>query len=319
MKSESAPQFSVFAPVYNEEGNLTNLHREIKAVMDTMGTWELILVNDGSKDNSLTEMQAVLKDNPTDDIIVVDLKRNYGQAVAMDAGFRHARGEYIISLDADLQNDPADLPGMFEQMQSEGLDVIAGWRKKRKDPLWMLVITKTARLLRGIFIGDGVKDSGCTLRIYKKYYTDDLELWGEMHRYILALLRWRGAKIGQREVNHRARTVGVSKYNWKKSIKGLVDLLYIWFWRKYSNRPLHIFGTAGLLFLGLGFLSSIRTILLYIGGNSLSDSAWVLLTIFLWTMGLQFFFFGIIIDLLIRVHYNTSKVEDRYTIGKVYK
>ncbi len=319
MKSQSTPQFSVFAPVYNEEGNLTNLHREIKAIMDTMGSWELILINDGSQDGSLTEMQTVIKDNPADKIIVVDLKRNYGQAIAMDAGFRQAQGEYVISLDADLQNDPADIPGLFQKLKDDNLDVIAGWRKKRKDPVWMLVITKTARLLRGIFIGDGVKDSGCTLRIYKKYYIEDLELWGEMHRYIMALLRWRGAKIGQKEVNHRARTVGVSKYNWKKSIKGLVDLFYVWFWRKYSNRPLHVFGAAGLMLIFLGVLSSLRTIYLYLMGSSLSDSAWVLVTIFLWTMGLQFFFFGIIIDLLIRIHYNTSKVENRYTIGAIYR
>ncbi len=320
MNVTSTLKFSVFAPVYNEAGNLTNLHSQIKVVMDTMeGGWELILINDGSQDKSLDEMRAIVDNNPKDSIKVVDLKRNYGQAVAMDAGFRQSQGEYVISLDADLQNDPADIPAMFQQMQEEHLDVIAGWRKKRKDPIWMLIVTKTARLLRSLFIGDGVKDSGCTLRIYRHSYIDDLELWGEMHRYILALLRWRGATIGQREVNHRARTVGVSKYNWKKSIKGLVDLFYIWFWRKYSNRPLHLFGSTGLLFFGLGMLSSLRTIFLYIQGSSLSDSAWLLLTVFFWTMGLQFFFFGIIIDLLIRVHYNTSKVENRYTIGEIYQ
>lgn len=314
---DSAPKFTVFAPVYNEEGNLKNLYDQVKKTMDTMGTWDMVLVNDGSKDGSLAEMLEVQKE--ADNLRVIDLKRNYGQAVAMDAGFRHATGEYVISLDADLQNDPADLPAMFEQMQTENLDVIAGWRQKRKDPTWMLVITKTARFLRKMFINDGVHDSGCTLRIYKREYIEDLELWGEMHRYIIAMMRWQGANVGERIVNHRARTVGVSKYNWRKSIKGLVDLFYVWFWRKYSNRPLHLFGASGLALIGLGMLTATRTVLIYLNGASLSDSAWPLLTMFLFLTGLQFFFFGMIIDLLIRVNYNTSTVENRYAIRAIHE
>lgn len=315
--SQSRPvQFSVFAPVYNEEGNLTDLYHQVKTVMNHMGTWELILINDGSQDNSLAEMKMLHEQHS--EVVLVNLKRNYGQAVAMDAGFRQARGQYLISLDADLQNDPADIPQMFDKMQNQNLDVVTGWRRKRKDPAWMLIITKSARFLRGIFIGDGMKDSGCTLRIYKREYIQDLELWGEMHRYILALLKWRGAKIDQVEVNHRARLHGVSKYNWKKSLKGLVDLFYIWFWRKYSNRPLHLFGTAGLGLSFLGILTGLRTIWLFIAGSSLSDSAWLILTIFFWIMGLQFFFFGVIIDLLIRIHYNSSPIEKRYSIYEIY-
>ena len=310
-------QFSVFAPVYNEEGNLIDLYQQVKTVMNQMGTWELILINDGSRDNSLAEMKMLCEKYP--EVVVVNLKRNYGQAVAMDAGFRQARGQYLISLDADLQNDPADIPAMFTKMQTNNLDIITGWRRKRKDPAWMLIITKSARFLRGIFIGDGMKDSGCTLRIYKREYVQDLELWGEMHRYILALLKWRGAKIDQIEVNHRARLHGVSKYNWKKSLKGLVDLFYIWFWRKYSNRPLHLFGVAGLGLNFLGVLTGIRTIWLFVSGSSLSDSAWLVLTIFFWIMGLQFFFFGVIIDLLIRIHYNASPIENRYSIYEISK
>lgn len=145
--------------------------------MDKMGSWELILINDGSDDGSLEEMEEIHK--KSDNVIVVDLKKNYGQSIAMDAGFRQARGEYVISLDADLQNDPADIPAMFEQMQKENLDVIAGWRKKRKDPTWMLAITRVAKMLRKIFINDGVNDSGCTLRIYRSEYIKDMELWGK--------------------------------------------------------------------------------------------------------------------------------------------
>lgn len=315
--SKKSVEFTVFAPVYNEEGNLTNLYKEVSKVMKKMGTWELILINDGSTDGSLEEMIEVQKNHKN--LKIIDLKRNYGQAVAMDAGFRAATGEYVISLDADLQNDPADLPSMLEKMKKENLDVIAGWRQKRKDPMWMLVITKSARFLRKLFINDGIHDSGCTLRIYKREYVKDLELWGEMHRYIMATLRWQGAKTGEMVVNHRARTVGKSKYNWKKSIKGLVDLFYIWFWRKYSNRPLHLFGATGLGLVALSGISAIRTIWVYVNGASLSDSAWPLLTVFLFLAGIQFFFFGIILDLLIRTYYNSSVVEDRYSIKKIYE
>ncbi len=319
MREEGSVKFSVFVPVFNEEGNLKKLFKELALAMKDMGKWELLFVNDGSEDGSLQEMQEIFQENPEASILILDLKKNYGQAVAMDAGFRHSKGEYIITLDADLQNDPADIPAMFEKMKNENLDVIAGWRKNRKDPGWMLFVTKVAKVLRKIFINDGVNDSGCTLRIYRGDFVKDLELWGEMHRYIIALLKWRGAKVGQMTVNHRPRNAGCTKYNWKKSIKGLVDLFYIWFWRKYSNRPLHLFGSFGILLTFLGLLSGFKTVLIYFSGASLSDSAWPLLTIFFWLMGIQFFFFGVIIDLLIRTHYNTSKIENRYTVEKIYQ
>lgn len=315
--SKNPIQFSVFAPVYNEEGNLQNLYKEVSKVMNTMGTWEMLLINDGSKDKSLQEMLSIQKKHHN--LRVIDLKRNYGQSIAMDAGFRQAKGEYIISLDADLQNDPADIPAMFQQMQQDNLDVIAGWRQKRKDPIWMLVITKTAQFLRKVFINDQVHDSGCTLRIYKREYIEDIELWGEMHRYIIAILRWHGAKVGERIVNHRPRTIGTTKYNWKKSIKGLIDLIYIWFWRKYSNRPLHLFGATGLVLIALGLVAGARTLYIYTLGLSISDSAWAMLTMFLILSGLQLFLFGMVLDLLIKVNYNTSKVDSRYIIRKIYE
>ncbi len=308
-------KFSVFAPIYNEQGNILKLYSEISSVMDTMGSWELIFINDGSCDDSLKEMLSINSSS----LRVIDLKKNYGQSVAMDAGFRACKGEYVISMDADLQNDPKDIPKMFKKMQEDKLDVIAGWRKKRCDPLWMLVITKSARFLRGILAKDGVHDSGCTLRIYKREFIEDLELWGEMHRYIIALLKWRGAKIGEMVVNHRPRIHGHTKYNWKKSLKGFVDLIYIWFWKKFSQRPLHLFGGVGF-FLGImGFLSSFWTFKLKIFNNvSLSDSVWFIMSGFLIITALLFFMFGIMLDIMIRTYYNGSLVESRYKIRKEY-
>lgn len=243
-------EISVFAPIFNEEGNIIRLYQELYPVLEEItSNWELILVNDGSTDKSLAEMLA-LKDKR---VVVIDLQRNYKQAIAMDAGFRASKGKYIVSIDADLQNDPKDIPRLLTKLKDENLDVVAGWRYKRKDPLWVRFVTKTARVLRGLFASDGVHDSGCTLRVYRREFVQDLELWGEMHRYIMAILQMRGARIGELKVNHRSRGAGVSKYKWTKSLKGFVDLFYIWFWKKYSNRPQHLFGVMGVFFFFLAF------------------------------------------------------------------
>jgi glycosyltransferase involved in cell wall biosynthesis len=317
------PRYSLFAPVHNEEGNLTTLYSECAEVMneqlDESGeveSWELILINDGSTDQSLAEMRSIQGEN----LVIIDLKRNYGQAVAMDVGFRYARGDYIVSLDSDLQNDPRDIPHLLRALKDRSLDVIAGWRvdRKKNDPFWMLFITRVARFLRGKLINDAVHDSGCTLRAYRAYIVKDLVLWGEMHRYIIALLRWKGARISEMPVSHRARQHGRSKYNWKKSIKGFVDLVYIWFWRKFSNRPLHLFGAFGIILGFVGVISGLWTVYLkFAEGASLSESMWFILTFFLLIMAVQFFVFGAVLDLLIRTYYNSSAIENRYDVQSV--
>ena len=309
-------KYSVFTPIYNEEGNIEKLYNEVKPVMEKLGeTWEFILVNDGSRDNSMREILKIAEKDER--IIPIALKTNYGQSIAMDAGFNACRGEIVISMDADLQNDPKDIPKLLEKLHNEHLDVVAGWRAKRKDPMWMLVITKAAKFLRGLFASDGVHDSGCTLRVYRRHFIEDLELWGEMHRYIMAILKWKGARIGELKVNHRARSAGVSKYNWKKSFKGLVDLFYVWFWKKFSGRPLHLFGVSGLFIMFAGVLSGIWTAYQKIFLDvSLSDSVWFLMSGFLFLIGLQFFVSGIMLDIAIRNYFNTSK-EKRYNTREV--
>ena len=305
-------KYSVFAPVFNEEGNLTKLYNEVKEVMDSLdGAWEFIFVNDGSTDGSLAEIRSLKN------VVLVDLAKNYGQSVAMDAGFRTARGDFIITIDADLQNDPKDIPALLKKMEDEKLDVVAGWRAKRRDPFWMKIVTRCARFLRGFIVSDKIHDSGCTLRVYRRSVVEDLELWGEMHRYIIEMLVWNGAKVGELKVNHRRRNAGKTKYTWKKSFKGFVDLMYIWFWKKFSSRPLHLFGISGMFLGFLGFwcgVFSVYTKLVY--GTSLSDSGWFILSLFLILMGIQFFTFGILFDLVIRNYYQGSR-ENRYSVKKI--
>ncbi|MCA9485853.1 MAG: glycosyltransferase family 2 protein [Nanoarchaeota archaeon] len=304
--------YSVVVPIFNEEGNVADLHKEIVDVMKPLGKFEVIYVNDGSTDGTMKELMKLKKK------VIIDLNRNYGQATALDAGFKASKGEIVISMDGDLQNDPRDIPKMLKKLEDDDLDVVAGWRKHRKDKTGIKILTRTGRFLRSILIKDKVHDTGCTLRVYRREAVKSLDLWGEMHRYILALLSWKGFKVGEIVVNHRARTRGVTKYGYDKMVKGFIDLVYIWFIKKYSNRPLHAFGILGLGSFGLGVLAEIWMIYQKIFQNiDLSNNAWFPLGFFLMLMGVLFFVSGIILDLLLRTYFNTSRQEQRYYVQEI--
>ncbi|MGV8151310.1 MAG: glycosyltransferase family 2 protein, partial [Candidatus Woesearchaeota archaeon] len=290
-------KFSVVVPVYNEEGNIFKLDSEIRSVMNKLGSYEIIYVNDGSTDNSLRDLKKLKK------AVVIDLNRNYGQSIALDAGFKMAAGEIVISMDGDLQNDPADIPKMVKMLVSEDLDVVAGWRKKRKDSIGINILTRMSRFIRGVLIKDGVHDTGCTLRVYRSEAVKSLDLWGEMHRYILALLRWKGFKIGEIVVNHRARIHGKTKYGYDKAMKGFIDLIYIWFISKYSSRPLHLFGKMGIVSVIIGVICELKMAYEKIfQGVDLSNNGWFIVGFFFIGLGIMLFTTGILMDLLIRVH-----------------
>ena len=280
--------------------------------MNKLGSYEIIYINDGSKDNSLKELKKLKN------CIIINLNRNYGQSIALDAGFKRASGDYIISIDGDLQNDPKDIPKLLEKLQKDNLDVVAGWRKKRKDKNGIKILTKIGRLFRSLLIKDNVHDSGCTLRVYRKEAAKSLDLWGEMHRYILAILRWKGFTIGELVVNHRPRIHGTTNYNYKKAYKGFIDLIYIWFLNKYSNRPLHMFGGIGVISSIIGALTILLAIYQKIAINlPLNRSGWFFIGFFLVIIGVIFFCFGMLMDLTIRTNFNTSKVEKRYYIRNI--
>ena len=305
--------YSVVVPVFNEQGNVEKLNKEIKDVMHSLGeNYEVIYINDGSKDKTLEELKELKK------VKIIDLNKNYGQTTALDTGFKACQGEIIISMDGDLQNDPKDIPKMIKKLKDDKLDVVAGWRKYRKDKSGIKILTRIGRFMRRLIIRDVVHDTGCTLRVYRKKAVKSLDIDGEMHRYILALLRWKGFKIGEVVVNHRPRTIGKTKYGYIKAVRGFIDLIHIWFIDKYSQRPLHIFGGTGLLSFGAGFSIVLTLILLKIFKEiDLSSSAWLLLGSFLIITGILLFSVGIIIDLLIKIHLNTSPYEERYSIREI--
>lgn len=308
-------KLSVVIPFYNEQGNVLPLLKKIENTLKrdfSSFDYEIIMVSDGSSDNTWSEIKQSNFINKN--VIGIKLNRNYWQSIAMDAWFQKTTGNIIITLDGDGQNDADDIKKLYNKMIEEDLDIVAWWREKRKDPIWMLIITKIARFLRKILINDGVHDSGCTLRIYKKEVIENLYLWAEMHRYIIAIAKINGFKISELKVNHLPRTIGNSKYTWKKSIKWLIDLFYIWFIAQYNSRPLHLFW---MLWLINAFLWSIFLVFSFyqkiFHAISLSRSGWLMLGIFFIQIGLILFIFGMMIDIMIRNYYNTSR-EKRYII-----
>ncbi len=304
------PEYSVVIPVFNEAGNILILDRELRQVMDSISeNYEVIYINDGSRDSSIQELKKLRNSK------IISFTRNFGQSSALDAGFRESKGDIVITLDADLQNDPRDIPRLLRKLNAENLDVVAGWRVKRKDATGIRALTIIGRKLRGLFLKDVVHDSGCMLRVYKRQAIENLDLWGEMHRYILQLLKWKGFKIGELPVNHRPRIHGETKYGYGKATRGFIDLLYVWFLQKYYQRPLHIFGTVGLVsaFFGLIALgdSVYNKIFTHV---SLNRDGWFFLGFFLILTGVMLFSFGLVIDMLIRIQQLISPYTKRYYI-----
>jgi glycosyltransferase involved in cell wall biosynthesis len=308
-------KYSIVIPIHNEAGNIRSLHTELCAITTTLdGPTELIFVNDGSTDNSLAELLSL------PGITLVDLNRNYGQATALDAGFKIARGEIVISIDGDGQNDPRDIPHLLSELTTQELDVVAGWRKVRQDRAGIKILTTIGRQLRRLLIKDKIHDTGCTLRVYRKKAAQSLDLQGEMHRYIIALLRWKGFRIGEVIVRDRPRLHGRSKYGLSKSIRGFIDLLFIWFIHKYSQRPLHLFGYASLIvFAGglcaVGYAAYEKLVF----DVAINRSGYFLLGGFSLLGALLLFSFGIVIDLLIRIYLIVSPHEKRYTIRAIFQ
>jgi glycosyltransferase involved in cell wall biosynthesis len=303
-------EYSIVIPVYNEAGILTELDSEIRTVMNKISQkYEVIYVNDESTDGSLEELKKLKN------VKILSFNRNYGQATALDAGFKAAQGEIIISLDGDGQNDPKDIPKLLAKLKKDKLDVVAGWRRYRKDKAGIRILTRVGRVLRAAAIKDKVHDTGCTLRVYTKAAVKSLDLQGEMHRYILALLRWKGFKIGEEVVNHRPRKIGKTKYGYGKAVRGFIDLIYIWFINKYSQRPLHMFGYLSIITFLVGTLAVGESVFARIVWSlSLNRNGWFFLGISLMLASILFFSFGIIIDLLIRIHLHTSHTEHRYYV-----
>lgn len=300
---------SVVVPVFNEEGNVRELHKEIlEACKKENYNFEIIFVDDGSKDKT-PEICKELKP-----LKYIRMRKNFGQTAAMDAGIKAAQYDYIVTMDGDRQNDPADIPKLVNYLEENDLDIVSGWRKNRKDTVMKKFTSRVANFLRGIIVKDNIHDSGCSLKIYKKECFDHINLYGEMHRFIPALLRIKGFEVGEVVVNHRPRTAGVTKYNWKRTIKGFVDMISLWFWSKYAVRPLHILGAGGMVSIFLGVVCAIWSIVLFALGYKMSNNIMPpLLTVFFIIVGLLMFIFGLMSDMMSKTYYG-SGIDKSYSI-----
>lgn len=295
------PYISVIVPLYNEEGNVRELHQKIVEACQNLGKpFEVVFIDDGSQDktNEICRSLSPLK--------LITFRKNFGQTAAFDAGIKNSDGDIIITMDGDLQNDPADIKLLLDKM-NESYDIVSGWRKKRRDSLAKHLASRAANFLRKILIDDGIHDSGCSLKAYKRECFEDVDLFGEMHRFIPALLKVQGFKVAEIPVSHHPRRAGVTKYNWKRGVKGFVDMISVWFWKKYANRPLHLFGAGGLLIFFLGFLSGLALVVARVAYNvPMSNKIWPLIAVFLVLMGVQLFVFGLLADISVKSYYKTQ-------------
>lgn len=307
-------KLSVVVCVYNEEQNISPMVVSIREALQGID-YELIYVDDGSTDQTVREILAQKDRNLT----LVQFKKNYGQSSALAAGIRQASGEYIVLLDGDLQNDPADIPGMLELAEKGDWDLVAGIRANRKDGMFMRKIPSwIANAIIRRTTNVHIKDYGCTLKIFKSELAKSLGLYGELHRFIPVLASFEGARITQTEVKHHSRQHGKSKYGIGRTFKVVSDLLLMLFFKKYFQKPMHLFGTWGLLVLLAGILINVYLLVLKILGNDIWGKPLLLLGILLVIAGFQLITIGIIAELLMRTYYE-SQDKTPYSIKRIVK
>ena len=312
---ELRPEISVVVPLLNEQDNIGPLYRQMTKVLSGKYQYEIIFVDDGSSDNSLGVLTSFQKDDTR--VRVICFRRNFGQTAALSAGFAHARGKIIVAIDADLQNDPADIPKMIAKLE-EGFDVVSGWRKKRHDnALTRLLPSKIANWLISRITSVKLHDYGCTLKVYRREVLAETKLYGEMHRFIPALASWSGATIAEMVVNHRPRTAGTTKYGLARTWKVILDLMTVKFLLSFSTKPIQLFGGWGLISFLLGFLSGLAVISMKIFKKTdMTGNPLLYLTILLLIIGAQFIFMGLLAELLVRT-YHESQNRPTYVIREV--
>ena len=308
---------SVVVPVYNEKENLIDLNNSLINVLNKLNkNYEIIYIDDGSTDGSGILLEELSKNN--EKIKVIQFRRNFGQTAAISAGFDYCTGDIVITIDADLQNDPEDIPKLIEKLKKEDYDLVSGWRKKRKDPYLTRILPSTvANKIISAITKVPVHDLGCSLKAYKKDLVKNLRLYGDLHRFIPVLALWIGAKIGELPVNHRPRKRGKSKYGLSRTIKVILDLITVKFLLTYVTQPIQIFGFWGLISILLGIISGISTILMRILNiRTMTRNPLLTITAILIIVGVQFIILGLLAEINIRTYYESQK-KPIYNVKKL--
>lgn len=299
------PELSLFLPVLDEEENLRPMHAKIAAALDALGkTAEVIFVDDGSTDKSLEILKEIAADDKR--VRVISLRRNYGQTAAMSAGIDAAKGEILIPMDADLQNDPADIKRLLDKLD-EGYDVVSGWRKNRQDKLISRKIpSQIANRIISWIGGVHLHDYGCSLKAYRREVIQDVRLYGEMHRFIPIYASWAGARVTEIPVDHHARTMGKSKYGISRTVKVVFDLMTIKFMASYQTKPIYVFGTFGMMAFLLAAVAGVWAIVLKFYGTSFILTPLPVITVVMLAISVQFFLMGLLAELLVRTYHESQ-------------
>jgi len=305
MKSNT--HISIVIPAYNEEDNIPILYEKLKGVLERLGReYEVIFVDDGSVDRTWERLKEIAEKDQR--VKLIRFRKNYGQTAAMYAGFQHVSGEVVITMDADLQNDPEDIPMLLQKLE-EGYDIVSGWRKDRKDPfLSRRLPSMIANWIISKVTGVELHDYGCTLKAYRADIVKRLELYGDMHRFLPALTKRLGAKITEIPVRHHPRLYGKSKYGIGRTVRVILDIFLVKFLNEYINKPMYVFGTVGFALLSLGLLMLLYlTFIKLFLDEDIGRRPLLILSVLFTLAGIQLLSTGIIAELLVRIYYRTKE------------
>jgi glycosyltransferase involved in cell wall biosynthesis len=306
---------SVVVPVHDEEQSVKPLYEELRAALAPIDRqWEAVFVDDGSTDGSFAALTRLHADS--DNVKVVRLRRNFGKAAALAAGFRHAAGDVVVTIDADLQDDPAEIPRLLAKLD-EGFDLVSGWKTQRRDPLSRRIPSRIFNAVVGRVSGLRLHDLNCGLKAYRADVVHNLRIYGELHRFLPVLAHDRGYRVAELPVNHRPRQHGQSRYGVERYLRGFLDFMTVWFMGRYRHRPLHLFGGLGLLLGAVGTALLVYLTILKLSGEAIGHRPLLTLGVLLMVVGLQFFSLGLLSELITSHHEERSGGVDELYVDEV--
>lgn len=289
-------KISIVIPVMDEQDNVTELYNQLESVLSKTGEYEILFIDDGSRDETAKRIKEIKDKN----VRVIQFQRNFGKAAALSCGFKESKGDMIITMDGDLQDDPKEIPRFIEKLKD--YDVVSGWKFKRHDPITKTIPSKFFNWLTKQITGVNIHDSNCGFKAYRRYVVENLDIYGELHRYIPALAHRKGYSIGEIKIEHHARKHGKSKYGVGRLLKGFLDLITVEFLINYTKRPLHFFGSIGIISGGFGFLICLYLVNLWIQSVRIGDRPLLMLGILLIIMGVQFIAIGLMGELMVSLN-----------------
>jgi len=307
-------EVSVVIPLYNEEQSLRELYEQLRTVLNRTGRYEILFIDDGSTDGSTRVLHELRRRDRR--VKIIRFRRNYGKSAALSVGFHHAQGAFIVTMDADLQDDPNEIPNLINELK-KGYDLVSGWKRKRYDPITKTVPSRLFNLVTSLLTGLRLHDFNCGLKAYRREVTRDVKVYGELHRFIPALAHWQGYKIGEVPVQHHARKYGKTKFGVGRFWKGFLDLVTVLFTTRYLRRPLHLFGFWGLVFFFIGLLIDLYlTILKFTEGMALGNRPLFFAGVLLIIVGVQFISIGLLGEMISKT---SQASEEEYSIREIWK